>query len=325
MFLTSDFFKSLVNGVGIFFGVCLGIGIIVFVLGFLAGLNHGFSNAEPTVAQEPTKTSTSNDIPSEINLAIGETAQTSVEEVTVSNAELGNSYEYYSDYLGNRVKTAPPGKKFLLIKALVRNVGANRIYANSSSFSVTDLEGNAYDTEIMSGENNFPFLQELYQNQKAEGFILFKLPAEAKNVKILYDFGDLISEVKLASWDVPQADENATSPEIEIQLQDDANFSSSADEIRIYYSVNGVTHDNKYSIHIYERLFNEKGEQLWDKTFDHGKETGDAEGPLNFNLYFEPKQHPEKYPAGKYTLEITIVDYITDKNSSKSAEFQITN
>jgi len=146
-----------------------------------------------------------NQTPTELNLQVGDTANTSEREVTIISAEITDGFEY--SFLGATKLTmhAPDGKKFILAQVRIKNIGQNTIYANGGDFSATDSEGYSYDLEFVSGslrEDRFPALKKLYNNQKAEGSILFEIPADAKGVKILYDFGSAFTETKLVNWEV---------------------------------------------------------------------------------------------------------------------------
>ncbi len=139
--------------------------------------------------------------PTELDLKIGETAKTSTIEVTVFSAQKTKSYEYYSDILGKTMtQEATPGKIYILVDAEIKNVGADSIYAGASEFSVTDSEGYKYDPELYYGNDGLDIMKELYKNQKMRGKILFEVPESAKDLKIIYDFGDLLVGPKLASW-----------------------------------------------------------------------------------------------------------------------------
>ncbi len=262
--------------------------------------------------------SSDNQPPTEINLEIGETAKTSKIEVTVISAEIGSELNYNSEYFGPSQKTAPAGKKFLLVKARIKNVNSDSIYVGSWEFSATDGEGNAYDTEINPSQDSMPSSRKLYKNQKIEGTILFELNANAKDVKVLFDFGNMFTGTSLASWEFPKEGK----PEIRIDLDSENSIFENSEKIEIGYYVDGVTHDSQYDIHIYEKLLNEDAENMWPDSYDIGQKAGEKTGSFNYSLNFTPT--PDNYPLGKYTLEITVIDNISDKTAKEEIEIEIT-
>jgi len=156
----------------------------------------------PIPTLTPTATPTL-ETPTELSLKVGETAKTSKVEVTVISAKKTNHYEYYSDILkATMTEEASPGKIFILAEIEIKNIGSDRAYAGSTDFSLTDSEGYRYDPEFYYGEDGLEMFKELYQNQKMKGKVLFKVPEDAKGLKIQYDFGSLFTKVKLASWEL---------------------------------------------------------------------------------------------------------------------------
>ena len=152
----------------------------------------------PILTPSPTP-----EVPTELSLKIGETAKTSKIEVTVKAIEKTDCYEWYSDIVNQYyIQCAPEGKIYLLAEVEVKNIGSDRAYVGSSEFSATDSEGFRYDPELYLGEDGLDMFKELYQNQKMKGKVLFKVPEDAKGLKIQYDFGSLFTKVKLASWEL---------------------------------------------------------------------------------------------------------------------------
>lgn len=158
----------------------------------------------PETTTPPAETATPTpEVPTELSLKVGETAKTSKIEGTVISAKKTNHYEYYSDILKETMtEEASPGKIFILAEIEIKNIGSDRAYVGSSEFSMTDSEAYKYDPEFYLGEDGLEMFKELYPNQKMKGKVLFKVPEEAKGLKIQYDFGSLFTEVKLASWEL---------------------------------------------------------------------------------------------------------------------------
>lgn len=142
--------------------------------------------------------------PTELNLKVGETANTSNIAVTVISAIKTDHYVYYSDILKEtRTEQASPGHAFVLAEMEIKNIGSDRAYVGSTDFSMADSEGFRYDPEILYyGDDGLEMFKELYQHQKMRGKVLFKVPEDAQELKIQYDFGNLFTEVKLASWEL---------------------------------------------------------------------------------------------------------------------------
>ena len=181
------------------------IGLIAVILIASIVLFTGCLEEEtPTKVEELTPTpeaTPEEEFVTELNLNIGETAQTSKMEVTVISAEKTKYYVYYSDIFEETMtEVASPGKRLILTEIEIKNIGSDRAYIGSSEFSMTDSEGYRYDPELYYGNDGLEMFKELYQNQKMAGKVLFEVPEDANGLKIQYDFGSLFTEVKLASW-----------------------------------------------------------------------------------------------------------------------------
>lgn len=141
--------------------------------------------------------------PTELNLKVGEIAKTSKIEVNVITAQKVKSYNYYSDILEeNQIQKVSPGKIYILVEAEIKNVGSDRAYVGYTTFSITDSEGYKYDPTMYFGTDGMDAFKELYNNQKMKGKILFEIPENSQKVKLQYDFGNLFTETKLASWSI---------------------------------------------------------------------------------------------------------------------------
>lgn len=139
----------------------------------------------------------------ELNLKIGETAKTSDMEVTVIATEKEKFYQYYFEIMQKYdTKVAPLGNDFVLADVEIKNIGSGNLFVGSSEFSAADSEGYRYDPELYYGDDGLEMLQELYPNQKIKGKIVFKIPEDASGLKINYDFGNIFSGIKLASWTI---------------------------------------------------------------------------------------------------------------------------
>lgn len=137
----------------------------------------------------------------ELNLKVGETAKTSILEVTVLTIKKSDYYTYYSDISEEtRVERADEGKVFVLADIEIKNIDDVKQYISSSDLSATDSEGYRYDVGYYLGNDALTY-QELYPSQKTKAKVLFEAPEDATGLKIFYDFGDIFS-IKLASWEI---------------------------------------------------------------------------------------------------------------------------
>ncbi len=154
---------------------------------------------QPSTTSSPTATAT----PTELNLKIGETAKTSELEVTIISAEMKRYYTYYSDFFNDPMtETSSPENIYIIVEADIKNIGPDSTFVSSGDFSVTDSEGYRYDPVLYAGKDGLEMFKELYSNQKTKGRIIFEVPKSANDLKIQYDFGNLFSGTKLASWKV---------------------------------------------------------------------------------------------------------------------------
>ena len=103
------------------------IGLIAVILIASIVLFTGCLEEEtPTKVEELTPTpeaTPEEELVTELNLKIGETAQTSKMEVTVISAEKTKYYVYYSDIFEETMtKEASPGKRFILTEIEIKNI-----------------------------------------------------------------------------------------------------------------------------------------------------------------------------------------------------------
>ncbi len=150
---------------------------------------------------DETNGTTENNVPTKIELTVGETAKTSKIEVIVKSVEKTTEYEYCLSSYCN-METAKEGNTFLIADVEVKNVGADQIYFSVSDFSATDSEGNRYNTEVSLSEDAIEMITQLYQNQKVSGKVYFEVPENSSGLKIIYDFGNIVTGTELASWTV---------------------------------------------------------------------------------------------------------------------------
>jgi len=143
------------------------------------------------------------EIPVELTLKIGETAKISDTEVTVISAQKSKSFEYYSAYDKKDVKeTVLPGQISILVEAEIKNIGAESNFLGSENFSAVNSEGHPFKPALYHGSDELASIAEIEPDQEIKGKFVFILPETSEGWKIQYDFGDVNSKTKLASWPV---------------------------------------------------------------------------------------------------------------------------
>jgi len=139
----------------------------------------------------------------DLNLNLGKAAKTSKLSVKVTSAPKTDHYDYYSDTLKQTTTDeASSGKIFIIVNVLIEKIDGEGVYAGSSKFSMTDSGGVRYEPEPYHSDDKLAELEEVHLNQRMRGSVLFEVPKDAKGLKIRYDFGDLSTEIKLASWNL---------------------------------------------------------------------------------------------------------------------------
>ena len=140
----------------------------------------------------------------DLNLNLGKAAKTSKISVKVTSAPRTDHYDYYSDTLKQTTTDeASPGKIFIIANVLIEKIDGEGVYAGSSKFSMTDSSGVKYDPEpSYQSDDKLAELEEAHMNQRMRGSVLFEVPKDAKGLKIRYDFRDLSTEIKMASWNL---------------------------------------------------------------------------------------------------------------------------
>jgi hypothetical protein len=88
------------------------------------------------------------------------------------------------------------------VDAGIKNVGAPYLTVNSTPFSVTDSNGFKYDPSLSYNGTDWLKTQQLYLDQVSAGKILFVIPADSKELRLRYDFGNLETGPNLAEWAV---------------------------------------------------------------------------------------------------------------------------
>lgn len=170
---------------------------------FLLVILSGCVAPESTSTTTPIQTETPASIPTELSLRIGEPAKISGIEVTVISANKTDIISI-SPWLTNETEK---GKLFVLADVEIKNTGNKGVKFIGNPFTMTDLAGFRQSQEYYNREDKFE-TGDLYPNNTRRGKVLFKVPIEAKGLKIelnlnnLYtpDFAPLPTKVKSVSW-----------------------------------------------------------------------------------------------------------------------------
>jgi hypothetical protein len=136
-----------------------------------------------------------------LKLPIGEGASDGIKSVIVYSAKKTDRYSY-SEANKTKSETSPKGKKFVIVNAGIKNIGAPFITVNPASFSITDSNHYKYDPYSVYNGTDGLKMQQLYLDQVSVGKILFAVPEGSIELRLQYDFGDLVSGPKLAEWPV---------------------------------------------------------------------------------------------------------------------------
>ncbi len=121
-------------------------------------------------------------------LSIGETYQSPKVVITVSEAIVTDSYEYY-DVISKAMalKEAGPGISFLIFTAEIKNLQVTaRMYEGKKRFRVSDSEGNEYLCSEYYGEARLPEASRFQPDFEMEGKVLMLIQEGASGLKIEY-------------------------------------------------------------------------------------------------------------------------------------------
>ncbi len=172
---------------------------------FLLVILSGCVTPESTSTTTPIQTETPASIPTELSLRIGETAKLSVIEVTVVSVNKTDTVTIsISPWLTNETEK---GKLFVLADVEIKNTGNKGIMFTVNPFIITDLAGFHQSPRYYDLEDKFE-TDDLYPNNTRRGKVLFKVPIEAKGLKIELDLNDMYTpdseilptKVKSVSW-----------------------------------------------------------------------------------------------------------------------------
>jgi len=205
-------YLTLKNGAICCGGIILCLVIAAFVFGMSGNTGTSSQSVQPVstyAASNPRTTSypqitqtTQSGVPTSVELAIGGTASNPDRTVTVFSAPKTTTYSWTGASGTKYPTTAKIGNTFIMVDAEVKNIGSDRMYASAGDFSMSDSEGNRYDPTMYTADDSFGYFTELYKNQKIRGKVLFEVPKSANNLILYYDFGNVFSGTKLASWKI---------------------------------------------------------------------------------------------------------------------------
>lgn len=130
-----------------------------------------------------------------LELSIGDSFSDGLFNVTIFSQKKVNSYEYFSEIEQESfMETAGSEKSFVIIEIRVHNQDKNEQEFELSAFELIDSEGNTYNTKNYRGEDSIPSSIQLRKNERIKGEILFKIPSEAQNLKLYFNFPFIFNE-----------------------------------------------------------------------------------------------------------------------------------
>ena len=171
-------------------------GLMVAVL-LVTSCGPAVTKEKEVVTEEETPTF-------EVPLSLGETAQAFGVAVTVSNAMITDSYEYYDKVTGEmRPKEASSGWTFLIANIKIEVVGEARVRKAASNLYLSDSDGSIYKLGVYYGEGAFPYLsnRNLAQGDELSGKALFNVKKGSTGLKIGYLFKRSPVETA-AEWEI---------------------------------------------------------------------------------------------------------------------------
>ncbi len=138
--------------------------------------------------EPPPTTTPGNKTPAVLpTLKIGETAKGSDVQVTVLEANVADSYEYFSSSLNQTItKEASSDKSFLIINASVKNISNLTTRSGGGFFTVVDSTGYEYHLMPYYGASAMPSDMYLIPGAELEGKALFQIPRGAVGLKVVY-------------------------------------------------------------------------------------------------------------------------------------------
>lgn len=98
--------------------------------------------------------------------------------------------------------TAPADKTFVFVYTKIINIGRDNDYRGAADFCLEDSDGRRYSPQICLSADAMGHFQELYKGQHIEGFVMFEVPDDVDGLLVKYDFGNIISGTKIATWAV---------------------------------------------------------------------------------------------------------------------------
>jgi hypothetical protein len=133
------------------------------------------------------------------NLVVGQAASNAYQRVTVESAVRTDSYDYQHLSLGWVTAHASSGNIFIIVDALVEDIGTEMLGANAWSFSMSDSQGFGYNLQAYYASDAFNDVT-LYPGQKTGGKMLFEVPVTATGLELAYDFGSYAIGLVLTTW-----------------------------------------------------------------------------------------------------------------------------
>ena len=144
----------------------------------------------------------------EAPLSVGETARTSKLAVTVLEAAVTDSYEYYSRTEQKTLtKEAKPDMTFLILKVKFENLTSGPTREGLFQMRAYDSEDNRYKVGSYYGEDRMPQDRTMdpgsaLYSGTLTGMVLFEVPKGASGLTFVYNFHKYPEAELLAEWKI---------------------------------------------------------------------------------------------------------------------------
>jgi len=148
---------------------------------------------EPEVVEEPEE-------PKTIELEVGESAKISNLKMALSSLSLGPSYSYTDKFKEEKAVVCNESDEFVIIRVEIENVGNENLFLGGGSFSVQDENGTEYVERFSQYENRLNLFQDLGPGEGIEGTVIFLVPRDPEEIRVVYDFSNPFEDVKFIYW-----------------------------------------------------------------------------------------------------------------------------
>jgi len=135
--------------------------------------------------------------------SVGETAQSNRLAVTVLEATVADSYEYYDKNEGKTLtKEAKPEMTFLILTVEIKNVGKGERREGLFQTRASDSENDRYRVGSYYGEDRIVQDITISSGKSVDGKILFNIQKGTSDIAFIYNFNKHPDPELLAEWKI---------------------------------------------------------------------------------------------------------------------------